>query len=83
MLGKYLPNSLAVHAVMLNTQQDSAQIHLQHHRKVKLLLLVPVLLAEHLSLHTSKKSSQDSCFLIFLKFSSSDLVRGTGDDLLS
>lgn len=32
MLGKYLPNSLAVHAVMLNTQQDSAQIRLQHHR---------------------------------------------------
>lgn len=32
MLGKYLPNSLAVHAVMLYTQQDSAQIHLQHHR---------------------------------------------------
>lgn len=32
LLGKYLLNSLAVHAVMLPPQQDSVRIRLQHHR---------------------------------------------------
>lgn len=32
LLGKYLPNSSVAHAVILHTQQDSAQIRLWHHR---------------------------------------------------
>lgn len=74
MLGKYLPNSLAVHAVMLYTQQDSAQIHLQHHRTEAASApctgsVAPV--CSHPRLCTrkekkKKKSWQDSCFLIIL-----------------
>lgn len=41
-----MPNSLAVHAVKLYTQQDSAQIHLQHHRNASCFCLVQVLLAQ-------------------------------------